>query len=327
MPLSTLRIAARLYSGASAKRGEHDATSDRGFSTLRLRERLRLHAAPEIVEHVLEEAKESGRPGDEDVAVGASYVPAPSSTKMSFFFNVGEAGEWTPDPERLSPQVAELDVARGRLLFTLAACATGEAPDASCARGGAISIHAHPSFFDDTFGARHPRVSFVSRRGADVLGVSASTSLDPYKLVARGPGVHILDVYRGPAGPYGSGPSGAMTGYRFEIVTMEESGHFGQPEPFKLAVWRGQILGTEGLAGFEDQFGSSDSSLRATRGRGPGRGRARRPWCITPFARGTGGIPRSETMSSSGARAWRTRGHSRLETTARLAARFTNVGR
>jgi hypothetical protein len=199
---------------------------------------------------------------DAILKMAVSYVPAPTTTHVSYFFNIGEAGEFTPDA--VSPQVGDLDVARGRPLFTLRGCAADDAGTdggTPCANGGAITIAAHPSFFDDTYGLRHPKVSLVSRRDDAVLDVSDSSSFDPYAFAKRDPGVHILGVYQGPAGPYGSGPSGAATGYQFQIQTMDEDGRFAAPRTFDLMIRRGYILGVDGLSGFDNQSGISDPTV------------------------------------------------------------------
>jgi hypothetical protein len=267
MPLRTVRVIERLFSSEGPKSGQQAERADvPAWAVSRRQTPLSLHAAPAIVEHIARESAATDKPKDVFVREAASYIPSPTTTKVSFFFNVGEAGQWTPDPSTESPQIVELDVTHGRLLFTLRGCPTNasvpRAPsDAPCARGGDISITAHPTFFDDTYGKRHPMVSMVSRHGNEVLDVSASTTFDPYELALRGPGVHILDVYQGPGGPYGSGPSGLMPGYAFEIVTMDDSGHFNAPRQFDIVVHRGQVLGTEGLPGFEEQMGISDPSL------------------------------------------------------------------
>lgn len=256
MPLRTVRVAARLYSPTPSRSPDGGSNAlEPAWNIFVRRDPLRLHRLAPLVEHIMAESAASTTRGDA-MRVAASYVPAPTSRAVSFFFNIGEAGQWTPSA--ISPQVADVDVAAGRTIFTLH---TGAAASDGGA-GGDITISAHAASFDDTFGTGHPKVSLVSRRGDAVLDVSASTSFDPYTLVARAPGVHILDVYQGPAGPYGSGPSGAMTGYEFEIFKMDATGHFTGPQAFDLMIHRGYILtGQETLPGFEDQFGISAPSL------------------------------------------------------------------
>ena len=188
------------------------------------------------------------------------FLSATSGT-VRFFYNRGEAGQWAPTVP--SPEVSEVDVATGRKLFTLAACPDAGGANEACASGADIDIVAHAAWIDDTFGPRHPEVALVSRRGGTVLDVGPFTSYDPYTLVRRAPGVHVLDVYQGPAGPYGSGPSGGMTGSRFEIVTMDGAGRFALLEPpFELGLWRDHVVGTDALPGFEGQEGNADGTLQ-----------------------------------------------------------------
>jgi hypothetical protein len=91
--------------------------------------------------------------------------------------------------------------------------------------------------------------------------VSESTSFDPYAFAKRDPGVHVLAVYRGPAGPYGSGPSGAAPGYQFQIMEMDVEGRFATPRTFGLLVHGGYMLGVDGLTGFDEQSGVSDPEV------------------------------------------------------------------
>jgi hypothetical protein len=193
---------------------------------------------------------------------------------VSYFLNVGEGSQWVPNPETLSPQVGDLDVAQGRQLIALPQC---DGPDSGsdagrpCARGGTIRVVLHESlldpFFDVTVNLRRPhrRVSLVSERDGEVLDVSESTSFDPEAWVVRPPGVHVLNVYHGPAGDYGSGPLGVTPGYQFQILRMDGGGTFAKPETFPLIVRSGFVLGVEGLAGFDFQDGDASPEVLLNR--------------------------------------------------------------
>jgi len=264
MPLRTVRVAARLFSVARPTDQSHRGMpppSSAPVWTVHVRKKpLRLHAVAPIVEHVLSDTSASGATFNL-VRVAASYVPAPTSKRVSYFFNVGTSGLWHWDHP--SPIAADIDVSKGRVLFTLHGCA----PDAGtsemgtpCVDGRDITISAYPTSFDDTLGPSHPKVSLVSRRLDSILDVSDSTAFDPYTFAVREPGVHILNVYQGPAGPYGSGPSGHAIGYKFEIMTMDREGRFSPARAFDLQVYRGNILGVD-AAGFGGQTGSENPRL------------------------------------------------------------------
>lgn len=247
MPLRTVRVAARV-TGPAAGKGDGGA---RRWRLSKLDAPRAWHAAPEIVARILSTPHEEG---DVLLRTAASYVPAPTTSRVGFFFNAGAGGQWSPDLE--SPQVGDLDVAHGRKLLALPACGAHDAGATPCAGDVAIEVWAHPVGYDDTYGLRHPMVALVSRRAGKSgapLDMSASTSFDPYGLTRREPGVHVVALYQGPAGPYGTGPSGAMPGHAFQLFTMDARGHFTGPRSFDLAVRRYLLLGTDGLKGFGGQ--------------------------------------------------------------------------
>jgi hypothetical protein len=52
-----------------------------------------------------------------------------------------------------------------------------------------------------------------------------------------------------------------MTGYRFEVITMDKGGRFAPPRAFDISIWRGYVMGADKLPGFAGQIGISDPSL------------------------------------------------------------------
>jgi hypothetical protein len=270
MPLRTVRMAARAFSDSPPKTALAGAApGEPSWKTFTLATERRAHRLPELVASIARQV--SGEKADEITRVAVSYVPSPTSSRVRYFYNQTDP----PYAERMlpSPQVVELDVATGRKLFTLPACAAADGGREPCAEGGPIEIGAHAAWIDDAFSAQHPQVALVSTRGPAVLDVSPFTSFDPYTLVRRPPGAHILDVYQGCAGDYCMGQSGAARGYRFEVMTMDGTGHFGWAKgrpadagasPGRvptLGFDRDYLMGAEGLPGFEQQCGNAYGDL------------------------------------------------------------------
>jgi hypothetical protein len=205
--------------------------------------------------------------------VAVTYVPSAESMRVRYIYNRDSVGN---DDPYISPYAATLDVTAGRKLFTLPAC-SDDAGAEPCARGGSLDLFAYPVAFDDEFSTSHPRVALVSQRGGSVVDVSPFTSFDPYTLVRRPPGVHILNVYQGNAGDRGMGMCGAARGYAFQVMTMDGDGKLRMRVPaadlptlrarapraqgLPLAMDRCFLAGVEHLRGFEDQGDGTGAGL------------------------------------------------------------------
>ena len=242
MSLRTVHVAARAESDRLAKGAKGAAPRWNVFvRTLP----LALHAAPAIVAQMAKLSNETSAS-----SVGMTYVPAATATRVAYFFNRRNSGPYDPwSTSILSPQVTEIDVAKGRKIFTLRACERDAG--SPCAVGGDIEIRAHQVGFDVPRGPEHPMIALASYQDGHLRDLTAATSFDPDILVLRPPGVHILEVNHGPSDAYGQGASGGEPAYQFDVVKMNDRGAFSL-EDFPLASRRSMLLGTEGLAGFEN---------------------------------------------------------------------------
>jgi hypothetical protein len=229
VPLQSVRLAARYARGSSGAGGRK---TEPAWVLRKLPAPLQVHQEPSILALVGEHVRTQG-PGYMG-PVTISYVPSTKTSAVTFYLNGAEGGQWTPRLD--SPVVETLDVARGRTLFTL----------------GDVTIVAYPTWVGDFAGTNHPEVSLVSRRGDTVLDSTPSTAYDPYALVERAPGVHILYVFQGWSGFLGMGESGLMPGYQFEVATMTADGKFSPSRSFAVAISRDHVQGVEGLPGFPD---------------------------------------------------------------------------